>query len=220
MKNILVTVALILVGALGAGIFYLWQTRDIEVPVAASPVGGEGVVSPPTFSLDEAPSSSLRGQILSLTGDTYWISRIATEPATLTSSTIIQQGESVDASDSGKLVVAFGQAGKITLSNKAKIDVIQTLPVNLVFSQIRGSVIYEASQDSPFSVRSYHLLVTLHTGSMTVDVNEKIGSVTLVISQGNATVAYNDERFTSQTYAVKEGQRFVFDDSTQTGRIY
>ena len=45
-----------------------------------------------SFSLETAPSESLRGTIVSLSGDVGWQSRISTQAAQITKSMQIQQG--------------------------------------------------------------------------------------------------------------------------------
>src|SRR3989344_3525327 len=47
------------------------------------------------FSLENAPSESLKGKIEKMSGDIFWFGRVATEPARISSPIDVQQGENL-----------------------------------------------------------------------------------------------------------------------------
>lgn len=211
MKYVVFVLFSLIIGiAIGASVYY-WQHKSVVepeslvTPVQQKPLGT-------AFSMEQAPLDSLRGTVTELTGIPYWESRTATEPVVLLKDISIQQGEKIIASDSGSVSVSFAAAGSISLSPESEIEIIQTLPVNLVFSQKKGNVSYAVSGSSPVSVRSFHLLLNIPRGNVHVSVDDSTETVTVNVIEGNATIAFNSLDYVSQTISITSGQTLYYSD--------
>ncbi len=68
----------------------------------------------------------------------------------------------------------------------------------------------------PLSIRSFHLLVEMIAGDMTVSVDEKQSVVILDVRKGSAVVAFNDVHNESTKVSITSGKRLIFDDATRT----
>lgn len=168
------------------------------------------------FSLENAPTESLRGKITKLTGDVAWQSRVATEEAKVENLTEVQQGERVVTGTDGSLAISFENAVNISISKNSDLDIVQTLPVNLVFLQNSGIVNYEKTGDSPVSVRSMHLIAV---GSKEINVNvDKEKSLTTIKNvDGELKITFNDLNFNVKEITVTKGKTYVFNDKTRRG---
>ncbi len=166
------------------------------------------------FSLENAPSESLKGKIISMSGEVNWLSRVATESSKLANNTQLQQGESVMTGSEGNIKIQFGNAAEINLLPKTQIDIIQTLPDNIVFNQASGSALFKKTANYPLSVRALHLLVETEN-SVTISIDNSI--VTLKSDLGNSKAAFNDLNNESQVITVTEGSRYTFNDDTRQG---
>lgn len=171
------------------------------------------------FSLEKAPSQSKAGNILSLSGSVFWQSRIATEPARLTASVAIQQGEKIVTYDNGNITIGFGNSLLVTVSPKTELDLIQTLPTNFVFQQEQGTVSYTKIDQTPLAVRSLTLLTQIASGSANIISNKKDGLVTVEVNKGSVTVGYNDASFVSQVATIEAGKKIMFDNKVKTIKI-
>lgn len=198
---------------------YVHQVRPATDHTTTSPVPETTPTPTPTaFSVENAPSYSLRGTITEMNDGIWWVSRTATEASQLTSRIMVQQGDTLIASDSGNITVAFGDAAELKMEEDSAVDIVQTLPVDLVFGQRRG-VAEDMSKTSPVSVRSLRLLITQTDGVMRVQVDEDTHFITVEVESGDARAAYNDVDFVSQIVRIGERERFVFDSDGREGQI-
>lgn len=204
-------------GGAVAMIFFFQRNR----PVAAIPIVIEATKKsnwqPSKFSLEEAPADSLRGEIISLTGEVEWQSRIATEPGQLPVGIKIQQGEKLVTKESGNIAVKFAAAGTMTMFPEAEVEIVQTLPVNLVFNQLKGKTRYLVGGSSLLSVRNFNLIVNVSSGLITIKTDIEAGEVTLSLKAGQATVAYNSPEFESKRWELEPGDDFVFYNEERKG---
>lgn len=214
-KNILIGSLLFILGAVVAVIFTVWRLPA----VAPSVITQKQQVSVPktTFSLEEAPSDSIRGTITSMSGGVWWMSRVATAPALLKKPVIVQQGDTLIASDEGKLTVQFASASAVMLSPQSEVDIVQTLPINLVFHQPKGSVQYTVSGTHPVSVRSLNMIVHIGSGLMTIDTDPETGDIVLSQKEGSATIAYNSPAFVSKVWELAPGDVFEYSSVERRG---
>lgn len=215
MKKALIYGLLFLLGCIIAiGISFVRNSSHVE-PVVITFV--DDAYQQTKFSLEQAPLQSLRGTITDLSGDIWWESRVATEPSQLTEKSMqIQQGEVISASSSGTLSVSFGQAGSVSLQKQSTVEVIQTLPTNLVFTQPMGDVTY-LSNSSPISVRSLNMIVHIDNGTMTVHVDANTGDITVKTVSGSATIAYNSPTFISKVWHIDQGEIFTYYSDERKG---
>lgn len=215
MKNVLTGLLVFLLGSIVSLGLFFWKN-----PLQTQPIISTDKKDDPqktSFSIEQAPSDTLRGKISTMSGEVWWESRTATVPARLINLSVIQQGESLIASDDGKLTVEFTPYSTVTISPKSQLDLIQTLPVNFVFNQPKGSVQYQASGTSPVSIRSLNLLVTVNTGLIDINTDEKTGEITLSLKSGTATIAYNSPLYVSKVWNLKPGDIFVYDSNKRKG---
>lgn len=193
------------IGFAGSYAFITYTKQKVETP------------APSAFSLGNPPRNSLKGQITTLFGDTFWQSRAASEPAKITQPQEILQGENLVTKTNGKMTVAFADAETMTILPNSEIDVIQTLPANIVIAQPQGNVQYSRSGNVPFSVNAQSLLVNHNQGTLTISVDKKTQTTTVMVQNGTAQLAYADTDQTSHVITLSQGQSFVYDATEQTG---
>lgn len=169
------------------------------------------------FSLENAPNESIKGEITQLTGNIWWQSRTASEPAQLKNIIPVQQGEIWIASESGNLTVEFAPAATISLFPETQIEIVQTLPINLVFNQNKGVGQYQSSGTNPVTVRSLNLIINLEDGLLVVDTDEETGQIILGLKIGKAKVAYNSPEFASKVWQLEPGDIFSYDSNERRG---
>lgn len=171
-----------------------------------------------TFSFDEAPKNSLRGKIVSMSGDVQWTSRTATEPAKLNTGISLQQGEKVSTGTDSLLTIDFSGAATATLSASSVIDIDQALPQNLVFKQTAGSVSY-GSENTALSVKALHLLAYSEKGMMKLTQDSETGTLTVKALKGEVRLGFNDLDYQSIAVTLAEGETYTYDDTTRTGSV-
>ena len=216
MKKIFLGIIFFLLGAAAALGIYFAKNHSVPEPIIT--IGKKtGSFEPTKFSLENAPSDSIKGQIINMAGDIWRQSRTATEPAKLSEPAIIQQGEVLIASDSGKITVNFGPAATLTLFPETQVEIVQTLALNLVFNQTQGSAQYQATGSSPITVRSLNLIVNLDNGLLNVDTGKETGEIILSLKTGQAAVAYNSPDFISKIWQLEPGDVFSYDSNERKG---
>lgn len=218
MKKYLILLFLFL-GSISMGIgVFLWQhNTESAQELLITPIQKNPIAT--AFSLEQAPMNALKGTVMGRAGDVYWESRVATEPALLQGNIHIQQGERIIASESGSVTITFPPAGSIEMYPLSVVDIIQTLPVNVVFMQRKGSIHYTVFGSSPISVRSYYLLVTSESGKFNVTVPENDMHVVVEVLDGQVRAAFNSLDFITQTITVYSGQTLYYSDITRTAEI-
>lgn len=216
MKRIILGILCVLLGVAGAlGLFF---AKNHSRPERIITIGKKtGNFEPTKFSLENAPSDSIKGQITGMTGDIWWQSRTATEPAQLTEAIAIQQGEVLIASEAGKLTASFNPALTLTLFPDTRVEIIQTLPLNLVFNQTMGIGQYQVSGSSIVTIRSFNLIVNLDGGLLVVDTDGETGEIILGLKTGKAKVGYNSPEFDSKVWELEPGDVFSYDSSERKG---
>jgi hypothetical protein len=168
------------------------------------------------FSLVNAPSESLRGEISTMSGQILWQSRIATQEAVIVNPQQIQQGEKLETGKDSSLTLDFPNAARVNFLDNTAIDIIQTLPSNIVFSQEKGSAEYLNMGNSVVSIRALSLLVQ-DGGDIIISIDPLKPIVTLKVKSGTAIVAYNSLSFVSHEFTIESGKTYIFNDSTRKG---
>ena len=169
-----------------------------------------------SFSIEKAPTESLRGEIVSMTGKIEWQDRVATEAAKLLTPTIIQQGEKLITGKESSLSLRFSDACLVEFLEKTEVEIIQTLPEHIVFLHTTGTARYIKTGNYPVSVRVKHLLVE-NDGQMTVSIDSEESIITLNLKTGKAIVAFNDIDYQSHEVLITAGETFEFNDDTRIG---
>lgn len=172
------------------------------------------------FSLSVPPKDSLRGNILSFSGDTLIQAREATEPAVLTGKTTVLQGEEYWTGDASSLEIEFPKTEAISLFANTHVFFVQTLSQSFAVLQDSGEVRYTKLQSkNPFSIRVFHLLVQQNSGILTLRIDDRSELITLSVEKGSVTVAFNDSDNISQVITIAEGNIYTFDDESRSGEI-
>jgi hypothetical protein len=172
-------------------------------------------IPPSKFSLEHAPITSLRGQILSLTGDVAIQSRIATGPARIIAPVPVQQGEKVRTEAVGSTTIQLGE-NTIRMQPDSLLEFVQTLSSAVVLRQEIGTISYTNPKDQ-LSVRSMHLLAKLEEATATISADPASETITLAVESGKATVGFNDSEQVSTVVQIKNGYTYVFDDRNREG---
>ncbi len=181
-------------------------SQELNTPIATS-----------SFSLDVAPGESLRGTIVSLSGDVLWQSRTATEPAKINKPMQIQQGEGIKTLEKGKALVIFANIANLSIDPKTEINFTQTLPTNILIEQNSGTVEYMKLNNNPLSVRSLDLLTQINSGSIVAFISENQPYIIINVKSGSITVGYNDINYITQTLDITAGNSLIF--KTDTKRV-
>lgn len=215
MKNVLLFPAFLIIGAaVTIGYFkYSQIKKEAENRQVISPFSGKDY-----FSLDKAPSESLKGQIVSISGNVGWQSRIATESSQIKELIFVGQGEKIETKKGGNAKVKFDNICDINLLENSSLELIQTLPLNFIFVQDAGTAIYTRSGLVPLAVRSLGLVMQINSVSE-VSVNIKNSTVTVSVASGSADLAYNDINYVTKKLTVGKGQKIIFNNETKRRTI-
>lgn len=210
MKNAVFFLLFLLVGlGLIIGFFLIKQNSNFSKIQNIIPLG---IPTPTTtkFSLENAPSNSISGNITNLSGDVSWQSRIATEGATIKNPQSIQQGEDLATGKDGKVNLEFTGYLNIEISPQTELGIIQTLPVNFVFSQNQGIVKYTNLGNSPISVRSQNLLINIESGNSTISIDPLRPYIYISVNAGSTTVGFNNSQNVTKIYNIASGKEGVY----------
>lgn len=208
MKSFFILVITLLIGfAATVGTYMMLHKQHVQL---ISPL------SPTQFSLANAPTESLVGTISALSGTVQWQSRTADNPIPLTSPRQIQQGESLFTGNDGSVALTFPAIATVTLLKNAQVNIIQTLPVNMVLQQVDGTITYIAqSTSTPLSIRALDLLTTSTNGQVIISVDKVKSLITLSVVNGSASIAYTDTNNQSQVMTLTVNKKIVFNNNTK-----
>lgn len=169
------------------------------------------------FSISQAPTDALLGNLATLSGQVLWESRTASTPSAITKVQHVQQGELYETKDTGTFTLVFPHVVVATASAKGAINIIQTLPANVVLEQQDGSVSYQVlGTKVPVSIRGLDLLVNLNNSTSKITVDRKKAQVLITILSGTLTLAYTDTNNTSVVKNFIAGQEILFNNNTKT----
>lgn len=217
MKN-----ALTLIGSILAGIALMFLVSNLTAPKSEKPLVNPASSSPLSqtkFSIENAPTSSLKVQVSTMSGKILYESRVATEPAEVKTLTQVQQGETLVTDQTGTLKAQIPGQLNINLSPKTELEFSQTLPSNIVLTQNKGQVEYFRSGSDPVSVRSNDLLIQMDGTSLVIIVNDAESRITVEATKGSAKVGYNDPNQISTVKSLSEGDTLIFNEDTKTARV-
>ena len=169
-----------------------------------------------SFSPENAPTDSLKAQITKMTGWVDWQGRTATEATRISSPITIQQGENLQTKEDSSLSLIFPEAGTVVMSEKTEMDIIQTLPSNIVFLQASGAAEYTKIGSDPITIRAKKLIASIE-GELAVSIDEERPWVTLSQKSGSSVVAFNDLKYVSHLLKISEGQTYTFNYGTRKG---
>jgi hypothetical protein len=171
-----------------------------------------------TFSLNSAPSESLKANITYRSGRVKWQSRTATQASEIKDKIQIQQGEDVITTDNAKATAEIPDILKIDIEEKSQINFIQTLPENILIEQKEGTVNYEKLDNNQITVRIDKLIIKLINGSIKVVADDESPFVAVDVD-GNVTAAFNSINLTTKTIDVPKNKRLIYNKESKTARI-
>lgn len=169
-----------------------------------------------TFSIGTPPSESLKGSIASRSGTLFWESRIATAPGELKDNVQIQQGERLITKDKSSLIVNFDHVCSFVFSENADLSFIQTLPIDFVVEQKKGTIKYVVNGNTPLSIRIRNALITKISGMIQITVTDEDPIISISTVQGTAQIGFNDLDYNSQVFTLQEGQVYEYNNDERT----
>lgn len=169
-----------------------------------------------TFSIKSAPSESLKGLIASRSGTLLLELRIATEPSKLKDNVQIQQGERLITGDKSSATVDFDRVCSIVFSENADLSFIQTLPIDFVVEQKKGTIKYMVNGNTPLSIRIRNALITKISGIIQITVTDEDPIISISTIQETAKIGFNDLDFVSQVFVLREGQIYEYNSDERT----
>lgn len=198
----------------GAYVYFsgIGRTKNASI---VSPIGDEPAKKS-VFSLEQAPSSTLHGTIASMSGDIRFQGRMATEAAVIMTPVDIQQGEKLVLGDKSSLSLVFQGACTVGLSANTVMEIVQTLPATIVFSQTGGTGTYEKTGEYAISVRTKNTVVE-NNGTIIISFSEEKPVTEFTQKSGTSTVAFNDASFVSHEVTVSAGHIYTFNYDTRKG---
>lgn len=196
--------------AVGSLVFFLTKPQK-PLNIVPGPVNTSPTATP--FSLKNAPSQSLKGKLHIIADDVIFEDRVASEAAKITEDMSLQQGEHIETGNTGRAKIFFDPVA-IDIFPESAIDIVQTLPVNLVFNFLKGRISIERFSDKTVSVRTKHLLIDI-TGKADIEIDKDKPLISINVSSGSAVLAYNNLKYETQSLQLSKGQSLIYNDATR-----
>jgi hypothetical protein len=183
------------------------SSQEFKTPLATS-----------SFSLENAPSESMRATIVSLSGEVGWQSRIATQPARITEPIQIQQGEKILTKEDGLVKMVFTKKANIIINPNTEIDLIQTLPWNILVEQNTGIAEYMVMSGA-LNVRSHGILIQIKAGNASLSVSKNYQYITVDVEEGSIIAGYNDVNYVTQVVYAQAGEKLIYRTDTENASL-
>lgn len=176
--------------------------------------------SPETFfSIENAPSQSITGEVASISGNIAWKSRTANFAVPIDSAIKLQQGEEIEAQNNGKANITFPNTVEITVFSNTQINFIQSLRANFVIEQKQGIVEYKKIGDIPISIRALDILINIEKGTCNISLDNDTSDIIIRVSSGSATAAFNNTSNNTSIITINEGKQYLINNNTKIGKI-
>jgi ferric-dicitrate binding protein FerR (iron transport regulator) len=88
-----------------------------------------------------------------------------------------------------------------------------------VIEQKQGLVMYDKNGETPVSIRALDLLINIDKGRCEVLVDKDTSDITVTVSTGSVTVAFNDINNNTNIKSISEGEKYLFNNDSKTGYI-
>lgn len=170
----------------------------------------------PTYSVEAPPSESLRGTIASRSGTLQWESRIATIASELTTDEPMEQGEELITGVNSGATVDFNNKYSLMFGENSDVSFIQTIPIDFVVEQNKGTINYTINNNTPLSIRIRSAILTKTAGSIQVTITEDNPIILISTLQGTAQIGFNDLDYVSQVFTLREGQVYEYNSDERT----
>jgi hypothetical protein len=163
------------------------------------------------YTLEKAPSETLVGTMLNLSGTVKYESRMATESALIEKAVNVQQGDIIETGEDGSVSVQFKDIAELNIKSLSKTEIVQTLPANLVFWHKSGSVVYKKIGPNPVSVRAHRLLIDIN-GEAEIIFNKVEPAITIHALKDSVKTVFNNINNETQVVIVDEGKSMEFNN--------
>lgn len=217
MKSTLILIGSILVGILVMFLVPTLTTQKPEKPLV-NPTSSSPIPES-KFSIENAPTDSLKVQVSTMSGKILYQDRVATEPAEVKTLKEVQQGETLVTDQTGSLKAQIPGQLNLNIFPKTELEFTQTLPSNIVLTQNKGQVEYLRPGSDPVSIRSNDLLIEMDGTDLVITVNDDQSRITVEATKGPVKVGYNDASQLSTVKSISEGDTLIFNEDTKTARI-
>lgn len=201
---------LFLTGMGAVVVFRLWQVRKAEF-IAFSPQQSSFALKPPL--------EALTGEFISIKGEVKKEPRNKEEFETVkTEGEALVEGEKIATGEKSQATIEFSDFLRVDLGSNTEIGLANLMPANFLISQSSGSVAYKLLRnDSPFSVRSLHVLLTFNSGENEIAVEE--GEIKVEVLSGKAKLALVDLDNKTHVWELNEGEKVLVDDAERRVEI-
>lgn len=188
----------ILFSLVGFGGLYIYLNSNTKIKI----VNLKEVFNSSKFSLLNAPSQSLKADVKNLKGDVLWKNRISDNATKIENLISIQQGEGIETGEDGSVDLNFLDTANIKVFPNTKLDIIQTLPADLVFKQSSGEVTYQKTSTIPVSIRIAPVLIEV-LGEVTINLDDTKNILTVT---GQSKTAFNNKANVTRLIELKKDE--------------
>lgn len=165
-----------------------------------------------TFALTP-PAQALSGTLTITKGKAEKLSRTAPAYEEASTGAQILIGESVATKENSAATVSVPNIVTTVLGSKSELVFANLFADNILLFQKAGTITYDVATDKQLSIRALHALISITSGSTTINI---IGTDTSVsINTGSAKVALVDTDNNTRVWNLKKGQWISINDTTR-----
>ncbi len=162
------------------------------------------------------PADSQKGELSDISGDVKVQSFYKDSFFQATASAkIVQQGDTVLNGSRASALVSFTNYADLKLGSNAEIVFSGLMPGQFLIWQKGGTVIYTTIGNEKLSIRSLNALVSLE-GGIKIVTDSYYGTVSLAMTDGTATIGFEDKDNNAQVYKLSAKEKAVYDDASRT----
>lgn len=169
-----------------------------------------------TFSLTP-PTQALSGILTITKGKAELLSRTAPAYEEASTGAQILIGESVATKENSTATVSVPHIVTTVLGSKSELVFANLFAGNMLLVQKAGTITFDVATDKQLSVRVLHALISISSGSTTINIIDTDLSVS--INTGSAKVALVDADNDTRVWYLKKGQWMSLNDTTREVRL-
>ena len=163
------------------------------------------------------PQQSIGATLTVLNGIITEYSRNSTEAASISDSTRLVQGDSIESDATSSAQLVFDNNLYLEMGPSANLQFIDTIPSELLLWQQDGQIEYSSTASAtPITIRSLSLLTTIASSSATITVNApKPRQITILSGLAPIKVAYQDKDANTHVVDLPPTTRAIYTHSTR-----
>ena len=165
-----------------------------------------------TFSLNP-PARAVTGTLTITKGNAEKLSRTGSVYEEASTGARILIGESVATKENSAATVSVNGIVTASLESKAELVLANLFAENMLLLQKTGKISYDVTSGKQLSIRALHALISITSGSTTINIIDTDMSVS--VKTGSANIALVDTDNNTRTWNLKEGQRANIDDTAR-----